>query len=169
MNLVAGCVMKVSMVFCQKNILEPSMSFHGDYIKEMPTNKRGQSDIVTHSTNIWSKVYSFQRGFILSKRLVILSYVIENTLAPNDSNKRSSKVFSFLFQILVLLDTISDWPWWVSWQHFYSRSLPTENPLATVSTSLKASRTLKYSFLCQPSKEQVHEERVEVIRFKSMT
>ncbi len=31
-NLV-GCVMEGSMVFCQKNILEHSMSFHGDYIK----------------------------------------------------------------------------------------------------------------------------------------
>ncbi len=33
MNLVAGCVMEGSMVFCQKNILEHSMSFHGDCIK----------------------------------------------------------------------------------------------------------------------------------------
>ena len=51
-----------------------------------------------------------------------------------------------LFQILVSLDTISDWPWWVSWQHFYSRSLPTEKLQATVPTSLKASHTLQYSF-----------------------
>ncbi len=31
-NLV-GCVMEGSMVFCQKNILEHSVSFRGDYIK----------------------------------------------------------------------------------------------------------------------------------------
>ncbi len=50
-----------------------------------------------------------------------------------------------LFQILVSLDTISDWPWWVSWQHFYSRSLPTKKLQATVPTPLKASHTLQYS------------------------
>jgi len=33
MHLVAGCVMQGSMVFFQKNILEHSMSFHGDYKK----------------------------------------------------------------------------------------------------------------------------------------
>ncbi len=33
MNLVAGCVMEGSMVFCHKNILEHYMSFHGDYMK----------------------------------------------------------------------------------------------------------------------------------------
>jgi hypothetical protein len=33
MYLVAGFVMEGSMVFCQKNNLEHSMGFHGDYIK----------------------------------------------------------------------------------------------------------------------------------------
>ncbi len=33
MHLVVGWVMEGSMAFCQKNILEQSMSFHGDYIK----------------------------------------------------------------------------------------------------------------------------------------
>ena len=33
MHLVAGCVMEGSMVFCQKNTLEHSVRFHGDYIK----------------------------------------------------------------------------------------------------------------------------------------
>ncbi len=33
MHLVVGCVMEGSMVFCQKNIVEHSMGFHGDYIK----------------------------------------------------------------------------------------------------------------------------------------
>jgi hypothetical protein len=48
--LVARCVMEGSMVFCQKNILEHSMGFHG-----VPFfNTQGQSDIVTHKTN---KVY----------------------------------------------------------------------------------------------------------------
>ncbi len=32
-HLVAGCVMEGSMVFCQKNILERSMRFQGDYLK----------------------------------------------------------------------------------------------------------------------------------------
>jgi hypothetical protein len=31
MQLVAGCVMEGSMMFCQKNILGHSMMFHGDY------------------------------------------------------------------------------------------------------------------------------------------
>jgi hypothetical protein len=33
MYLVAGCVIEGSMMFCQKNILQHSMMFHGDYIK----------------------------------------------------------------------------------------------------------------------------------------
>jgi len=33
----------------------------------MHVNNRGQSDVVTHQTNIWNKVYSNQRGFIPSK------------------------------------------------------------------------------------------------------
>jgi len=36
MNLVAGCVMEGSIVLCQKNVLEPSMSFHGDYYCVQP-------------------------------------------------------------------------------------------------------------------------------------
>jgi hypothetical protein len=56
MNPVAGgCVVESSMVFCQKNILENSISFHG-------TSIRDQSDIVTHSTNILNKVYPFQEA-----------------------------------------------------------------------------------------------------------
>jgi hypothetical protein len=51
MNLVAGCVMDGCMVFCLKNILEHSMVFRGDH-KKLPTNILGQSDIVTHLTNI---------------------------------------------------------------------------------------------------------------------
>jgi hypothetical protein len=34
--------------------------------------------------------------------------VVENAVAPDDSNKRSSKYSRSLFQILVSLDTISD-------------------------------------------------------------
>jgi len=44
-----------SMIFCQMNILEHSLSFHGDN-KEMHTNSRGQSDIVTHTTNILNEI-----------------------------------------------------------------------------------------------------------------
>ncbi len=32
MHLVAGCVMEVSTMFCQKNILGHFYEFHGDYI-----------------------------------------------------------------------------------------------------------------------------------------
>ncbi len=35
--------------------------------KEMPTNTQGQSDIVTHSTNIWNKVFSFQKAFFCQR------------------------------------------------------------------------------------------------------
>ena len=52
MHLVAGCVMDGSIVFLSK---EHSGAFHdvswGLY-KEMSTNNHGQSDIVTHTTNI---------------------------------------------------------------------------------------------------------------------
>jgi hypothetical protein len=52
MQLVAVYVMEGSMIFCHKNVLGHSMMFHGDYKKEMPTNNHGESDIVTHTTNI---------------------------------------------------------------------------------------------------------------------
>jgi len=55
-------------------------------------------------------------------------------------------MYLILFQILVLLGTISDWPWLASWQRFYSRSLPTEKLQATVPTSLKASHTFTIFF-----------------------
>ncbi len=46
---------------------------------------------------------------------------------PFAQMKTTLEKFSRVFQILVLLDTISDWPWWVSWQHIYSQSLPSRN------------------------------------------
>ncbi len=55
----------------------------------------------------------------------IYPIVVGKLFTPNEDD--SQKVLSFLFKILVLLDTISDWPWWVSWQHFYTQSLPTRN------------------------------------------
>jgi len=42
--------MEGSVIFCQKNILEHSLSFFGEddlLWNEMPTNNKGQSDIVT--------------------------------------------------------------------------------------------------------------------------
>ncbi len=81
------------------------------------------------------------------KHYYYYNIVVKNAVAPDDSNKRSSKYSHSFFQILVSLDTISDWPWWVSWQHIYSQSLPTKKPQATVPTSLKASHTLQYSFV----------------------
>ncbi len=49
--------------------------------------------------------------------------------------RRLSVRFLRLFQIVVL-DTISDRPWWVSWQHFYSQNLPTKKLQATLPNSL---------------------------------
>ncbi len=48
--------------------------------------------------------------------------------------------FSSIFQILVLIDTISAWPWWVSWQHFYSQSLPTKKLQASLPIRLPCRR-----------------------------
>ncbi len=55
--------------------------------------------------------------------------------------RQLSRRLSRLFQILVLLGTISDWPWWVSWQHFYSQSLPTKKLQATLPTRLPCRHT----------------------------
>ncbi len=49
-NFVVGCAMESSMTFCLKNVLEAPW---GPF-KEMHTNTQGQSDIVTHNTNIWN-------------------------------------------------------------------------------------------------------------------
>ncbi len=70
MQLVAGCVMEGSMMFCQKNILGHSMMFHGDYKKRCLRN-HGQSDIVTHKTNIWNKEYLYR-----CKRTILLTFPI---------------------------------------------------------------------------------------------
>ncbi len=56
--------------------------------------------------------------------------------------RRLSTEVSLLFQILVSLVTISDWPRRDSWQHFYTRGLPTKKLQATVPTSLSTSHTL---------------------------
>jgi hypothetical protein len=40
MHLVVGCVIEGSMVFCQKNILEHSVKFHGDYLKRCSLKHR---------------------------------------------------------------------------------------------------------------------------------
>ncbi len=60
---------------------------------------------------------------------------------PNKDDSRQK--YLVLFQILVSLVTISDWPWWASWQHFYSQGLPTKKLQATVPTSLSTSHTLQ--------------------------
>jgi len=52
----------------QKNILKHSPSFFGERwfgLKEMSTNKGGQSDIVTHKTNTWNKIVPGQKDFSL--------------------------------------------------------------------------------------------------------
>ncbi len=46
--------MEGSMIFSQKNILDHSLTFFGEdefAIKEMLTNNKGQSDIVTQKSN----------------------------------------------------------------------------------------------------------------------
>jgi hypothetical protein len=53
--------MEGSIIFCQKNIPERSLSCHGDHKKEMHTNIKGQSDIVTQPTNILNKVYTVKK------------------------------------------------------------------------------------------------------------
>ncbi len=80
--------------------------------------------------------------------------------------KTTLERLSRLFQILVLLDTISDWPRWVSWQHFYSQGLPTKKLTGNTAhlPSLWSGHTsihLQFFLFRWPSKEQVHEERVE--------
>jgi len=57
--------------------------------------------------------------------------------------------FSSIFQILVSLDTISDWPWWLSWQHFYSQSLPTKKLQATVPIRLRCRHATPYKYYSQ--------------------
>ncbi len=67
--------------------------------------------------------------------------MVEKLFARNDDN---SKRFSRLFQILVLLDTISDWPRRVSWQPFCTQSLPTSNTGNTACLPCRHATPYKY-------------------------
>jgi hypothetical protein len=69
--------------------------------------------------------------------------VVGKPFAPNDDDSKGSLI---LFQILVLLDTISDWPRRVSWQHFYTQSLPTSNTGNTACLPCRHATPYKYSF-----------------------
>ncbi len=75
--------------------------------------------------------------------------VVGSSVSPN---KESSQKYLVLFQILVTLVTISDWPWWVSWQHFYSQSLPTKKLQATLPISLPCGHAtpiyIHWQFFC---------------------
>jgi hypothetical protein len=66
MNLVASCHERFHGILPKKY----SRTFHellwGLY-KEMPTNIWGQSDIVTHSTNIRNKVYPFKEALFCQR------------------------------------------------------------------------------------------------------
>ncbi len=53
--------MEGSMIFCPNYILKQSLSVYGE--REMPTKNKGQSNIVTHKTNTWNKVYTKPKGF----------------------------------------------------------------------------------------------------------
>ncbi len=62
--------MEGSMIFCQKNILEHSLSFFGEdkfAIKDMLTIYRGQPDIATHKTNTEIKEATRLTDFLLKK------------------------------------------------------------------------------------------------------
>jgi hypothetical protein len=69
--------------------------------------------------------------------------------------KTTSERFSCLFQILVVLDTISDWPWWVSGQHFHSWGMPTRvptgNTMLLVNTPLRPATPLTTMEFFMPS------------------
>jgi hypothetical protein len=54
--------MEGSMIFCQENILEHSLSFF-EGIKRYAYLQWGKSDIVIHHTNNWNKVYSIKKIF----------------------------------------------------------------------------------------------------------
>jgi len=43
--------------------------------KEMPTNAWGQSDIVSHQTNIWNKVYLWQWTFYHTRMLLLIQFL----------------------------------------------------------------------------------------------
>jgi len=46
------------------------MRFQRGLFKEMFTNTQGQSDIVTHKTNIWNKVYLYKWAFFYNFILI---------------------------------------------------------------------------------------------------
>jgi len=58
--------MEYSMIFCQKNTLEHSLSLHKK--RCIPTT-RVKSDIVTHQTNISEMKYMPSKGFFTTKRV----------------------------------------------------------------------------------------------------
>jgi hypothetical protein len=64
MNLLAGRVMEGCMVFCQKNILEHSMSFHGNFIKRCLLAHRVSQ--ILYLTKIISEI-KYQMDFLLHK------------------------------------------------------------------------------------------------------
>ncbi len=74
-----------------------------------------------------------------------MNSVVGSFLAPNE---RFSRKDSHLFQILVTLVTISNWPWWVSWQHFYSQSLPTKKLQATLPFRLPWRQATPQNIIC---------------------
>ena len=72
--------------------------------------------------------------------------VVRNPFGPwlnSSKNKTAWRKRFTLFQILVTWVIISDWPRRDSWQHFYTRGLPTKKLQATMPTSLSTSHTLQ--------------------------
>jgi hypothetical protein len=68
MNLVAGCVMEGSMVFCQNNFLEHSMSFHGDCIKRCLLTHRVSQ--ILYLTKLISEIKYIQSNGLFTKHFI---------------------------------------------------------------------------------------------------
>jgi hypothetical protein len=76
---------------CQKNILEYSPSFNGNYKKVMPTNHRGQSDIVIHQF-ISEIKYILSKGFFTTLQMLDEAEIAYFDVAPKaKTNERERK------------------------------------------------------------------------------
>ena len=80
----------------------------------------------------------------MSPRPWAAASVVRKPFGPWLNSSKNKVVWRMitLFQILVTWVIISDWPRRDSWQHFYTRGLPTKKLQATVPTSLSTSHTL---------------------------
>jgi len=61
-HLIEGCVIEGSMVFCQKNILEHSISLHADYMKRCVLTHRVSQ--ILYLAKLISEIKSLQTDFL---------------------------------------------------------------------------------------------------------